>query len=71
MNFCLTITTKRQTTLPKEFMDALGLVPGKKVMVEICNKKDKLIQIKDRREKIENIFGLIKVNKHINSNKGE
>jgi bifunctional DNA-binding transcriptional regulator/antitoxin component of YhaV-PrlF toxin-antitoxin module len=71
MNFCLTITTKRQTTLPKEFMDALGLVPGKKVMVEICSKKNKLIQIKDRREKIENIFGLIKVSKHVNTNKGE
>ena len=71
MNFCLTITTKRQITLPKEFMDALGLVAGKKVVVEICSVKNKMIQIKDRREKIENIFGLIKVNKHINNIKGE
>jgi AbrB family looped-hinge helix DNA binding protein len=34
-----TITSKRQTTIPKEVCDALGVGPGDKVTWEVCGGK--------------------------------
>ncbi|MBU1088598.1 hypothetical protein KKA02_01835 [Patescibacteria group bacterium] len=66
MDYVMSLTSKRQATFPKDFVDLLGLVPGEKIVVEIVDKKNNLVRLIDRKRKIEKVFGQIKLKKALN-----
>ncbi|MBU4210074.1 hypothetical protein KKC08_00185 [Patescibacteria group bacterium] len=63
MDYVMSLTSKRQATFPKDFVDLLGLVPGEKMVFEIVDERNNLIRLINRKRKIEKVFGQIKLKK--------
>ena len=69
-SFNVSMTSQRQVTYPKELVDRLGLIPGKKFTITIIDENEKLTKQDNFESFLQDISGSISVkNKNIDFKK--